>query len=176
MQGYKKLFLVHMPMFNMADHRWQLIITADIPYAVMGQYRRLHEENPNKFYTIANTTPDFLEKLLKLKTFPARMDDGIPTDGTPPLAEFEVSNVKVIVNEALSFENLQTTYPEKMPFYLYGSGDEYHIDHVLKTSPNAQLNSDRISLVTKQALTEKQINHGVVAVLNNVYESSMQPL
>jgi hypothetical protein len=40
MQGTKTLFLVHLAMFNMANHRYQLVITGDLPPAVMNKYSK----------------------------------------------------------------------------------------------------------------------------------------
>lgn len=39
-----------------------------------------------------------------------------------------------------------------MPFYLYGTSSQAHIDHVLFTSPNAQLNSDQVTLQLESGL------------------------
>ena len=177
MQGFDNLFLVHLPMFNLADRRWQLVITADIPASAMDKYRKLHADNPDALYTIGNSSPALLQDLLKPNaSFAARMDEGTPLDGTDPLATFDVANVQIIIKQSLSSANLQTTYPNKMPFYLYGHGKESHIDHVLKTSPNAQLTSDCVSLDLKPQIKKWKLVSGVVAVLSNVNESSMQPL
>ncbi|KAI1171294.1 pyridoxal phosphate-dependent transferase [Nemania sp. FL0916] len=99
------------------------------------------------------------------------------TEDTTPLAIFDMHNIRVVIQESLSFNYLQTTYPKKMLFHLYGKGSEYHIDHILKTSPNAQLNADRISINSKTALTEEQLKSGrLVVELQDVFERSLQPL
>lgn len=178
MQGIEKLFLVHLPMFNMANHRWQLILTADLPAAARDQYHKLRRENPDKFYTVANTAPEILENLLKPgASVQVRMDEGIPAPGAPPLAEFELTNIRVVLRESMAFDNLDATYPDKMPFYVYGSAaGESHVDHVLKTSPNAQLNSDCVSVAVRPELSEEQLSKGVVAVFETVFEKAIQPL
>lgn len=43
-----------------------------------------------------------------------------------------------------------------MPFYLYGTESQQHIDHVLFTSPNVQLNSDQVELQTTSKLDMKE--------------------
>jgi hypothetical protein len=44
-----------------------------------------------------------------------------------------------------------------MPFYLYGTSSQAHIDHVLFTSPNAQLNSDQVTLQLASELDMKEL-------------------
>ncbi|KAF3762117.1 pyridoxal-dependent decarboxylase conserved domain protein [Cryphonectria parasitica EP155] len=176
MQGLEQVFLVHLPMFNMANHRWQLILAADLPAAAKEQYQNLRKDNPEKFYTVANTESEILETMLEPgASVHVRMDEGIPAPDAPPLAEFELTNIRVVVRESMSFDTLDATYPDKMPFYLYGSAGERHVDHVLKTSPNAQLNADCVSVAVQPELTEEQLSKGVVAVFETVFEKAMQP-
>jgi hypothetical protein len=177
MQGRKKLFLVYLPMFNMANHRRQLIVTAEIPDAVMSRYRELGNENPAKFYSLANVKEAYLGELLEAKSsFEARMDEGIPKSDRAPLAIFDVENVNVVISESLKSDYLESIYPEKMPFYVYGSEHEYHIDHVLKKSPNAQLTADCVTVSVNPQLESEQLKRGVVARFRNVFERPLQPL
>ncbi|KAG5762728.1 hypothetical protein H9Q72_009164 [Fusarium xylarioides] len=157
-QGYEKIYLVHIPMFNMAAHHWQVIITAELPSEVKELYQKLRKENPDKFYTIANVEPEKLE------------------GDAEPLAKFKLSNIGVVVKRSMSYDDLDKKYPDRMPFYLYGSNAEANIDHVLRTSPNAQLSGDRVKLKLNPALSDEQLGKGVVTVLEDVYENSIQPL
>ncbi|KAJ0143070.1 Uncharacterized protein HZ326_14117 [Fusarium oxysporum f. sp. albedinis] len=176
-QGHDKVYLVHIPMFNMAAHRWQVIITAELPGEVKELYQKLRKENPDKFYTIANVEPEKLGNLLESTgDVEFRMDDGIPADGTEPLAKFKLSDIQVVVKRSMSYDDLDRKYPDRMPFYLYGSNAEANIDHVLRTSPNAQLSGDRVKLNLNPALSDEQLGKGVVSVLEDVYENSIQPL
>ncbi|RKK07899.1 hypothetical protein BFJ71_g193 [Fusarium oxysporum] len=176
-QGHDKVYLVHIPMFNMAAHRWQVIITAELPGEVKELYQKLRKENPDKFYTIANVEPEKLGNLLESTgDVEFRMDDGIPADGAEPLAKFKLSDIQVVVKRSMSYDDLDRKYPDRMPFYLYGSNAEANIDHVLRTSPNAQLSGDRVKLNLNPALSNEQLGKGVVSVLEDVYENSIQPL
>ncbi|EXM19045.1 hypothetical protein FOTG_12836 [Fusarium oxysporum f. sp. vasinfectum 25433] len=176
-QGHDKVYLVHIPMFNMAAHRWQVIITAELPGEVKELYQKLRKENPDKFYTIANVEPEKLGNLLESTgDVEFRMDDGIPADGAEPLAKFKLSDIQVVVKRSMSYDDLDRKYPDRMPFYLYGSNAEANIDHVLRTSPNAQLSGDRVNLNLNPALSDEQLGKGVVSVLEDVYENSIQPL
>lgn len=164
-------------MFNMAAHRWQVIITAELPSDVKELYQKLRKENPDKFYTIANVEPEKLGNLLESTgNVEFRLDDGIPEGDAEPLAKFKLSNIDVVIKRSMSHDDLDKEYPDRMPFYLYGSNAEANIDHVLRTSPNAQLSGDRVKLNLNPALSDEQLGKGVVAVLEDVYENAIQPL
>lgn len=78
MQGTKKLFLVHLPMFNMANHRHQLIITGDLPAPVMDKYKQARLDFPNNYFTLANAHKETLSTLLTNMKFEAVIDKGMP--------------------------------------------------------------------------------------------------
>jgi hypothetical protein len=177
MQCHDKIYLVHIPMFNMAAHHWQVIITAELPGEVKELYQKLQKENPDKFYTLANFEPEKLGDLLESTgDVEFCMDDGIPADGAEPLAKFKLPKIEVVVKRSMSYDDLDKKYQDRMAFYLYGSNAEANIDHVLRTSPNAQLSGDRVKLNLEPALSDEQLGKGVVAVLEDVFENSIQPL
>ncbi|PYH37756.1 group II decarboxylase [Aspergillus neoniger CBS 115656] len=133
MQGGITFFLVHLPMFNMANHRRQLILEASIPDQVMKEYRRLRAAYPDSIFTLGNIERQHLNDLLQAEQFTARMDRGIPKMQPPandptgepvmpdPLAPpFTVHITRKVVDRSLAFDNLENKYPELMPFYLYG--------------------------------------------------------
>lgn len=179
-----RIHLVHMPKFNEAKHRWQLIIAADLPDAVRQRYLAEREAHPDDFFTVANTQNEVLGELVEsLKNgqeHEFRLDKGVPTSADQePLMKFKLNSAHVVVEESMAFNDLDTEYPEKMPFYLYGnSRNEVHIDHVLKSSPNAHISADCVVLdsALNEALSDELLKKGVVATLDHVYERSMQPL
>lgn len=74
MQGDEKLFLVHLPMFNLENLRRQLIITAKIPEEAMKKYRELRRDNLDKVSTVKTTTKADLYRFLeKDVSFKAKM-------------------------------------------------------------------------------------------------------
>lgn len=153
-------------MFNMANHRWQLILTADLPAAARDQYHKLRRENPDKVYTVASTTPEVLEGMLEPgASVYVRTDEGILAPGAPPLAEFELTSICVVLRESMALDNLDGAYPDRMPA-ARGSA----------TSANAQLNSDCVSVAVRPELSEEQLSKGVVAVFETVFEKALQPL
>lgn len=72
-------------------------------------------------------------------------------------------------------EDLDADYPDLMPFYLYGTEDSLHIDHVLLKIPNIHLSAGNLSHKFHPPLTAADLAKGVVVVANNVHEASMQP-
>ncbi|PHH78122.1 hypothetical protein CDD82_3195 [Ophiocordyceps australis] len=178
MQGRERIFLVKLPMFNMANHRHQLIVTGHIPPSVKEQYQALRKEKPSAVFTLTNTEKAHVHDLLKPHaSFEVRLDEGVYAADKSPLATFTLTSIHVIIFKSLSPDSLQSEYPDKMPFHLYGSGSEVHIDHILETSPNALLASDCVAIHTHPHLTQEQIRSGsLIAEFQHVYERSLQPL
>ncbi|KAF6809813.1 hypothetical protein CMUS01_13598 [Colletotrichum musicola] len=182
----KTIYFTHIAMFNMANHRRQLYIAAELPADVHSRYRKERSKNPGESYTIANVEQekleDMLEALLKPDTaskIKFRLDKGIPAgeDAPPPVEKgFALSNVRVVVDQSMPFAALDLDYPAKMPFYLYGSKREVHVDHVLKKAPNAQISADLVKTDLAARLTDEELRNGVVVMLDDVFEASLQPL
>ncbi|KAL2157887.1 hypothetical protein VTH06DRAFT_4940 [Thermothelomyces fergusii] len=181
LQGLDRVYLVAAPMFHKANRRWQLVLTADFPADAHEQYRKLRAEHPDKFYTASNVEPVTLEDLLRDGGAAAvewRLDEaGAAAPQGDPLAKFKLENLRVVVKESIAYAALDDDYPDRMPFYLYGSRAEAHLDHVLRRAPNAQISTDLVKLdLAGDGLTDDQLAGGVVAVLDNVFERLLQPL
>ena len=81
-QGTGPVYLAHLPMFSMADHRYQLIITGDLPDNVMEKYVAKCKECPGQYFTLANATEAILEDMVIAGEFDAVMDISLPpSDG-----------------------------------------------------------------------------------------------
>jgi hypothetical protein len=69
-----------------------------------------------------------------------------------------------------------------MPFYLYGTAHQQHIDHVLLRAPNIQLSASQVRIGKFEGLNPQDrawingLKNGLVAVMEDVYESVIQPL
>ena len=89
----------------------------------------------------------------------------------------EVTNVKIVKRRSLDSEDFDSSYPALMPFYLYGTREQPHIDHMLLLAPNIQLSAGSVELELKDgtSLTDDELVKGVIAVATNVREKSMQP-
>jgi hypothetical protein len=93
--------------------------------------------------------------------------------------EAEVTNIRVIKNRSLSSCHLDIDYPSRMPFYLYGTGQEIHIDHVLVKAPNAQLSAGEVTfglVEGSESVFAAGLKTGFIAVADALPENLMQPL
>src|SRR5216683_4851560 len=99
-------------------------------------------------------------------------------NSTSAIVEAEVTNIRSIKNRSLCSRHLDFAYPSRMPFYLYGAGQEIHIDHVLLQSPNAQVSAGEVIVEliegSKSAFTSG-LKDGLIAVANTLPEHLMQP-
>jgi hypothetical protein len=99
-------------------------------------------------------------------------------NSTSAIVEAEVTNITSIKNRSLCSRYLDFAYPSRMPFYLYGAGQEIHIDHVLLQSPNAQVSAGEVIVEliegSKSAFTSG-LKDGLIAVANTLPEHLMQP-
>ncbi|KAI9045498.1 group II decarboxylase [Aspergillus affinis] len=183
-KGFKKI----------AGEEVQLVLEAEIPDHMMSKYKEKKNAKPDQFFTIANVNKEHLMDLVETGSFRARMDEGIPKPQPPsgnpqgepvmpnPLAAgFQVKIKRVVVLETLWFDSLSSTYPEKMQFYLYGSGPGFQMDHVLKKALNAQLCANCVQVAThlnNSPLSAHQglVRKGILIEFDRVPEHAMQPL
>lgn len=88
----------------------------------------------------------------------------------PVIADFELTNIRVIAQRSLRRKDL-IPYPDRIPFFVYGTAQQHHIDHVYTASPNIQASADRVTISGYTPLAGL-----VYAHLNNaVPESAMHP-
>ncbi|KDQ06694.1 hypothetical protein BOTBODRAFT_70842 [Botryobasidium botryosum FD-172 SS1] len=116
--GTETLFLVHMPKFNKATHRRQLIVEVEIPSWIMVTYLPWKESEPTATFTLA-------------------------TVGEEDLSAISASPSTRFSSTMLGSKYLDEKYPDQMPPYLFSSPYQtYHIDHMLLRSPNIQITAD----------------------------------
>jgi len=189
-QGSKQLYFTYIPNFNTIRSRRQVIFTADVPAEVLQKYNAAQAKFPGSNFTLHTAEFEDLEKLLKKEnfSFKAVIKEGVPkelgmyvdpTSGNL-VDTFELTNGRVIKSRSLDPEWLDQEYPDRMPFYLYGSlDDEVHLEHILRKHPNAQLSSSNVKLDLKYDHTSpvfgEKLKGGVIAVLDWVFERAMHP-
>jgi hypothetical protein len=61
-----------------------------------------------------------------------------------------------------------------MPFYLFGTSQEQHIEHMLLRAPNVQISGDRVQLDIQPPLSAAQLAKGVLLQINRP-ERALQP-
>ncbi|TFY82435.1 hypothetical protein EWM64_g1571, partial [Hericium alpestre] len=173
MQGTDKLHLVHTPSFHMAGGRYQIILTADLEAQTLKYYRAAQEQYPGTSLVLRNAEPALLEDLISRGSFKANIT---VANGEKPLVEVKVANVAVVKQRSLRAANLFHSYPEGcMPFYLYGTEIQQHVDHVLVMAPNAQFSAANVQLSLDNKLSAEDLKTGLILRTTNVHEQSMQP-
>jgi hypothetical protein len=94
------------------------------------------------------------------------------------IAEAEVTNIRVIKDQPLSSRHLDIAYPSRMPFYLYGTRQGMHIDHILVQAPNAQLSAGEVTyefIEGSESVVVEGLENGLIAVADALPEHLMQP-
>ncbi|TDL20030.1 PLP-dependent transferase [Rickenella mellea] len=174
MQGLEKLYLVHLPMFSMANQRFQLVITGDLPPVAMEAYVDARRKNPTSYFTLANAKKEILADMLERGSFEAVINQGLPDSASSHfMSRVKLTNIRVILQRRLDSKFISSAYPRfSMPFYIYGTEKERHITHALVAAPNIQLCADQVQL----AIKDMPSGEGpFVAHFIHVPEHAMQP-
>lgn len=93
------------------------------------------------------------------------------------LPDFTLKISQPLMDRHLNGPCLASSYPTgRMPFYIYGSSSEPHIDHALLTSPNIQLSAADVKLdLFELSSITLGVSEPLVLMLDNVREEQMQP-
>ncbi|KAH8806650.1 pyridoxal phosphate-dependent transferase, partial [Flagelloscypha sp. PMI_526] len=140
--GENEIFFVHLAMFNMENHRMQLIITGTVDDDMKAAYVKARKDNPNQVYLLVNQDATTLHQILEDKEFSARIEPFVPN--AVPLVTGQFSDVRVIAHQKLNSTFLKPYPMRRMPFFIYGSRNQTHIDHVYTASPNIQMSADQV--------------------------------
>ncbi|GBE87629.1 PLP-dependent transferase [Sparassis crispa] len=174
MQGTNNIYLVYRSLFHKANSRFQLIVSANIEDAAqLAQYQAARKANPTENYWLQTQREVPLSDILKNGTFTGTIR-GKGLD----LSEVVVSSIYVVKERPLDSMWRDQNYPaDSIPFYLYGSLQEQHVDHMLLQAPNAQLCADRValSLAEVDRLTDENLRKGVLLFIEGLHEQAMQP-
>ncbi|PCH38473.1 hypothetical protein WOLCODRAFT_97200 [Wolfiporia cocos MD-104 SS10] len=186
MHGTSTLYLTYLPIFNLGSYRQQLIFSAKLPKEVMDAYAQAQRASPGAVFTVHTSTDELLSSVLQRGKCMVDIRQGLP-----PLhgyvfnadaREFsrlyvELTDIVVIKHTSLAPRNHSKQYPKFMPFFLYGSPEQLHIDHVLLKSPNAQLSCSGVGLELEGEATVKglDLQKGVIVVLDEIREHASQP-
>ncbi|KEP47769.1 pyridoxal-dependent decarboxylase domain protein [Rhizoctonia solani 123E] len=180
-QGTDKPYLTLLPMFNMANYRHQLILSCDIPESVLETYRAERAKDPSAVFYIGTTKDVRLESILA-GSFDAMLEKGLPSDNqTQPqryASDFQVTNIKVLKDSPIDSKYLDHSFPDYMYFYLYGTKEQKHIEHMLVSSSNVQLTSDQVDLQLSSGdvLSEADLAKGLIVRLDSVHENIVLPV
>ncbi|KAH9179372.1 pyridoxal phosphate-dependent transferase [Lactarius sanguifluus] len=165
LQGNGPISLVHMPYFGASSQRQQCILNGELSGVGLKAYIEAKRADPTATYvacTLKGGGPfhHYKEEIFRVYDFQIDSRGG------------QITKISVLKYRPLSSRYLDPTYPSKMPFYLYGTAQEMHIDHVLLRGPNAQLSAGDVTV----ELLEGDRPDGLIAVADAIPELLMQPL
>ena len=93
-----------------------------------------------------------------------------------PAGQIETNITRIIKNRSLSSRNRDANYPNTlMPFYLYGTGTQRHISHVLLKSPDIELSAGNVKLELDAEIDDGELSKGAILCFTHVHEAPMQP-
>jgi hypothetical protein len=83
-QGANVIYLVYLPMFNVANHRRQLIITGRLPEDLLKKYGEAKEKKKDVVFTMHTTSAALgdlktLDQIISEKKFTGDIYEGLPT-------------------------------------------------------------------------------------------------
>jgi hypothetical protein len=134
MAGEQTLFLHHLTMFYMTNHRYQVILRVSIPEAAMQTYVTDRQQQPaGTPYILGNlqtdlmTLPDIANGTVT--GFAADIFRGLPQD--PNTDTPLVHNVPTAIEQLVHFRhfNANVGYPDQLSYLLFGAGSEAHLAH-----------------------------------------------
>jgi hypothetical protein len=146
----------------------------------MEQYITLRQQSPSDYWLLENANDATLDALTASGAQVAiNVFKGSDTTQTPAI-QGTLTVGMIVVKESLLGGDLDPSFPSQMPFYLYGTSQQQHVEHMLLCAPvpsyNQQLNSDQVKLDLATSLAESDLATGVCAVFNTVFEQAMQPM
>ncbi|KAI0427025.1 pyridoxal-dependent decarboxylase domain-containing protein [Xylaria sp. FL1042] len=173
-QGTESTYLVHLPMFHVANHRQQLIVSVEFDKYSKDKYVAMKTSYPSEPMILVTQNKTMLKDVVdnngRFKAQIMTKESGIV------LRNIDVVFCKTIVSRPLNSKYRLKDYPPcSMPFYLYGSEHEANIDHVITRAPNSQLSAGRCKLEWYKDQDPAVWNKHLVLLLEDVREAPMQP-
>ncbi|KAL1744697.1 pyridoxal phosphate-dependent transferase [Schizophyllum fasciatum] len=162
MQGLDTLHLVYRPLFNNENGRQQLILrVGQMDSDARDKCKAAMQKNPEAIYLAQTSTMTTLDQIL---------------NGGLELKSVDLTGIQVVKQRSLKSAYYDTAYPKTTtPFYLYGTANEAHLEHMLLRAPSAQISSARVDIDVENAVPADQLSRGVIAHLE-IPERALQPL
>jgi hypothetical protein len=170
-----KFYFSHTPMLHNPVHTYQVIFEGEFDRSEdMEKYLQKREElrkkgeRPDNAVIIAN--PNQVQSFEKILNIPTLTDGSFIGEGFEGLG-FEdgeafkkpsFMKAKINIKKVLLFQQLNPnthTYPNFLTYYLYGSGSELYVSHVLTKAPNFEQEREI------ELLEPKNINFGSENIL-----------
>ncbi|KAF4919982.1 putative L-tyrosine/L-aspartate decarboxylase [Colletotrichum viniferum] len=175
-QGTEKIYLIHRPMFHVANHRQQLIMSAKFDDRSKAKYADMKNSNPSEPLILVTKRKVMLKDIAERG---GKFEGQIMTeDSGIVIQDVTVTLGKTVVSRPLNSKWRLEEYPSTfMPFYLYGTPTEANIDHVVVRAPNTQLSAGRCDLkfYSENHMDPRIWDRPLVLLIEDVREAPMQP-
>ncbi|KAI9459853.1 PLP-dependent transferase [Lactarius psammicola] len=178
LQGNGPISLVHMPCFGASSQRHQCILNGELLGVGLKAYSEAKRADPTATYVACTLKGEVLSTIIKRKSLRC-MISKLTAEGISAVSEGHITKISVLKYRPLNSRYLDPTYPPNMPFYLYGTAREMHIDHVLLRVPNVQLSAGEVIfelLEGDRSAFVAGLKGGLIAVADDIPELLMQPL
>lgn len=170
LSGTNTCYGSHLAMFNMAQHRYQVVAEIELPANVKQAYTSARQADPKTPIIVVNpeNRKMHLQDMLGPAGFPSELWKLPGNDFGKAVVlakDFTAKAVTVLHNRA--FDDHEA-YPPKPRYLVFGSGGEAHASHYLTHEPDYQL---LVQLAAVPAgLTAGQLASGVLVDLTTVAE------
>ncbi|CAG8690205.1 36744_t:CDS:10, partial [Racocetra persica] len=171
-QGTDEIYLVHLPLFQLETHRYQVIIKVEIPERIMELYKSLRKRNPWKVMLICYQENITIDQITAEGcSFKAHIIENFnpytvlkERSKMSSIKNFNVKTIKLLKKRNLGLSYQDTDYPiDHIPFYIYGTEDQLHIDHLILKSPSIQLSAENVQIeFTSGKFTREQKGKGAI--------------
>ncbi|KAI0060318.1 pyridoxal-dependent decarboxylase domain protein [Artomyces pyxidatus] len=176
-QGTDPVHLVHLPCFSSASQRRQCILSGDMPESDRLAYMAAKVADPTAIYLATTVDAEDLSTVVQRKSLRILISK-LTATGSQSIVETQLTHITAIKNRHLHSRYLDSSYPSKMPFYLYGTLEEIHIDHMLLRAPNALLTASDVTVELAdgdRTSFAAGLKKGLIAVVESIPEHLMQP-
>ncbi|KAL0575884.1 hypothetical protein V5O48_006084 [Marasmius crinis-equi] len=172
--GINDLFLVYISSFNVESYRRQIIVKAKLSDTEKKKLDEARQQKPDEIFTF-HIGSQSLSDVMKQEEWKGDIYQGLPAiyGRAPLLSKVTFDREKIVVDQSLRRSDLNESYPQGgMPFYLFGTSAETHIDHHLVLSPNVHLTASQVRFDPRP---EKPFEELMIATLDEQREDIMQP-
>ncbi|CEI60384.1 unnamed protein product [Fusarium venenatum] len=175
-----EVFLVFQASFHGVTRRQQVILSAELDEDLKKFYNNILKDSQDTIVMLETCDELYIAKVIE------RISEGVEL----PVSLFEnglqeyqkaqgvITLKSAIKSRPLNSINRDIEYPDKfMPFYLYGSEDEFHITHTLVKSPNISLSASNVTFEPPipSSVTSNLLSDGLILGLVEIPEASVQP-
>lgn len=170
-----QVHLINRSMFHLGARRRQLIASATLDPDSLSTYRSAKESSSpsTTFFLNSQHAEDISTTILNDGAFSAVITTSA---GKTVATDVSVSAFTALKDRPLNSKYRDHAYPAgHMPFYLYGTPENKHIDHMLLLSPNIQLSAANVALTTTPPVPASLLRQGCILYLDDVQEQAMQP-